>query len=90
MARIHPDAFRLGAAAVWLADQRYRAAAVNVPTLVMVGDEDRITPPALSHELARLIAGARIEVVAGAGHLTNIEQPTAFNAAVDRFVENMT
>ena len=90
MARIHPDAFRLGAAAVWLADQRDRAAAVDVPTLVMVGDEDRITPPALSHELATLIAGARIEVVAGAGHLTNIEQPTAFNAAVDRFVESLT
>ena len=54
MAAIDPAAYRLGAAAVWLADQRDRAAAIDVPTLILVGEEDRITPPALSEELARL------------------------------------
>lgn len=89
MARIDPEAYRLGAAAVWLADQRERAAAIDVPTLVLVGDEDRITPPELSHELAALVRGATIEVIAGAGHLANIEQAHAFNAAVDRFLESL-
>lgn len=89
MAGIDPAAYRHGAAAVWLADQRDRAAAVRAPTLVLVGDEDRVTPPALSEELAALIPGSRIEVIAGAGHLANIEQPEAFNASVDRFLATL-
>jgi 3-oxoadipate enol-lactonase len=86
MGKIDPEAYRLGAAAVWLADQRDRAAAVDVPTLVMVGDEDRITPPALSEQLAALIPGARLTVVKRAGHLANLEQPDAFNGALDQFL----
>ena len=93
MGRIDPAAYRCGAAAVWLADQRDRAAAIDVPTLVLVGEEDAITPPALSHALADLV-GARcdprpdvtLEIIGGAGHLANLEQPEAFNRAVDRFL----
>ena len=58
MARIDPAAYRIGAEAVWLADQSDRAAAIDVPTLVVVGEEDRVTPPELSQELAALIPGA--------------------------------
>ncbi len=79
----------LGARAVWLADQRDRAAAINVPTLVLVGDEDVITPPALSEQLAALISGAKLEMIAGAGHLANLEQPLAFNAAIDEFLSEI-
>ena len=86
MSRIDPEAYRLGSAAVWLADQRERAAAIAVPTLVLVGDEDRITPPALSRELAALVEPAKVELIDGAGHLANIEQAGAFNRAVDRFL----
>lgn len=86
MARINPAAYRQGAAAVWLADQRDRAAAVAVPTLVIVGSEDVITPPILSRALADLIDGATLVEIAGAGHLTNIEAPAEFNRAVDRFL----
>jgi 3-oxoadipate enol-lactonase len=86
MATIDPAAYRLGAAAVWLADQRHRAAAIRVPTLILVGDEDRITPPALSDELAALISGSRIERIAAAGHLSNAERPELFNMAVERFL----
>lgn len=84
MSAIDPAAYRLGAAAVWLADQRDRAARIRVPTLVLVGDEDAITPPSLSEELARLIRGSRLEILNGAGHLTNAEQPEMFNEAVNR------
>lgn len=86
MASINPDAFRLGAAAVWLAEQRDRVAAIDVPTLVLVGDEDQITPLALSTELTHLIAGARMETIFNAGHLINLEQPARFNQLVDRFL----
>ena len=87
MARINPDAFRIGTEAVWLADQRDRVARIAVPTLVLVGDQDTITPPALSEELARAIPGARLQILVGAGHLTNIEKPDEFNEVVETFVE---
>jgi 3-oxoadipate enol-lactonase len=86
MSRIDPAAYRIGAEAVWLADQRARAGAINVPTLVLVGDQDRVTPPALSTDLAGLIPGARMEVIEGAGHLGNIERPGEFNRLLDEFI----
>jgi 3-oxoadipate enol-lactonase len=89
MATIDPPAFRIGAAAVWLADQRDRAAAVDVPTLILCGDEDEVTPPALSEELAQLIQGSRVEIISASGHLANAEQPEQFNAAIDRFLREV-
>ena len=89
MAAIDPAAYRLGAEAVWLADQRDRAAAIDVPTLILVGEEDAITPPALSEDLAGRIAGSRLVRIAGAGHLANVEQPEAFNSAIESFVAEL-
>ena len=90
MAAIDPAAFRLGAAAVWLADQRDRAAAIVVPTLVLVGEEDGITPPSLSRDLAALVESrapfVRCETITRAGHLANLEQPKEFNRAIDLFL----
>jgi 3-oxoadipate enol-lactonase len=86
MARIDPDAFRIGAKAVWLADQRERVAAIEVPTLVLVGGEDTVTPPELSRELAEAIPGAELHILAGAGHLANLERPADFNRLVEEFV----
>lgn len=80
MAEIPLAAYRLGARAVWLADQRARAAAIDAPTLILCGEEDQITPPALSEDLAGLIPHARLAFIAGAGHLANAERPTTFNA----------
>ena len=89
MSGIDPVAYRIGAEAVWFADLRGAAAAIRVPTLVLCGDEDRITPPALSDELAALIPGARLKIIDQAGHLSNAEQPAAFNSAVDRFLADL-
>ena len=86
MAAIDVEAYCVGAEAVWLADQADRARAVEVPTLVLCGSEDQITPPTLSEQLAALIPGARLELIERAGHLANAEQPAAFNAAIDHFV----
>jgi 3-oxoadipate enol-lactonase len=86
MARIDPAAYRIGAAAVWLADQRDRAAEIRLPTLVLCGAEDHITPPALSRELGALIPDARLELIDRAGHLSNMEQPEEFNTVVGGFI----
>lgn len=86
MAAIDPEAYRIGARAVWLADQRDRAALIDVPTLVLVGDLDPVTPPALSQELAALIDGSRLEVIAGASHIANLDKPVEFNREVERFI----
>jgi|SRR5687768_15765426 len=89
MAAIDRVAYRVGAEAVWLADQRDAAAAINVPALVLCGEEDRVTPPALSQALAELVPGAELEIIAGAGHLSNAEQPVAFNLTLDRFLADL-
>ena len=89
MSRIGPAAYRIGAEAVWLADQRARAGAINVPTLVIVGDQDRVTPPDLSNELADMIPDARLNVIRGAGHLSNLERPDDFNRVVEAFIREV-
>jgi 3-oxoadipate enol-lactonase len=86
MSRIDPAAYCIGAEAVWLADQRDRAAAVDVPALVICGDDDKPTPPELSRELHAMIFGSRLEMIARAGHLTNLEQPQEFNRIVEQFI----
>ena len=89
MAKIDPAAFRIGAEAVWLADQRDRVHNICAPTLVICGAEDHITSPALSHELTRLIPGARYEEIEAAGHLTNLEKPAEFNTLVGAFIRGV-
>jgi 3-oxoadipate enol-lactonase len=89
MARIDPAAYRIGAEAVWLADQRDRAHDIRVPALVLCGSEDRVTPPALSRELAKLIPGAQLEHIERAGHLGNLERPEAFDTLVGAFIRGV-
>ncbi len=60
--------------------------AITAPTHVVVGEEDTLTPPATSREMADRIPGARLTVIEGAGHLSNIEQSEAFNRAVLGFL----
>jgi 3-oxoadipate enol-lactonase len=59
---------------------------IRVPTLVVVGEHDTTTPLRLSQELVALIAGARLQVIRDSGHLTNIEQPEAFDACLAEFL----
>ena len=73
----------------WLADQSERAGDIRVPTLVLCGAEDKITPPALSRELAHLIPGARFDLIEHAGHITNFEKPDEFNTLVGAFIRGV-
>jgi pimeloyl-ACP methyl ester carboxylesterase len=61
-------------------------ATIDVPTLIVVGDEDVITPPKDARRLQEGIAGSGIEILSGAGHLSNVERPASFNTVVSEFV----
>jgi 3-oxoadipate enol-lactonase len=59
---------------------------IAVPTLVLVGSEDAVTPVEEARGMASAIPGARLQVVEGAGHLSNLERWDAFNAALGGFL----
>jgi pimeloyl-ACP methyl ester carboxylesterase len=61
-------------------------AAISVPTLVLVGSEDTLTPPAVAEKLAQAIPGGRLVRIEKAGHLANAENPTSFNDMLMAFL----
>jgi pimeloyl-ACP methyl ester carboxylesterase len=63
-------------------DARPLLPAIRCPTLVLVGDDDRLTPAPISRAMAAAIPDARLEIVRGAGHLSTIEAPLAVSAAL--------
>ncbi|MBM3463784.1 MAG: alpha/beta fold hydrolase [Armatimonadetes bacterium] len=66
-------------------DLRSRLGEIKAPTLVVAGDEDRLTPQAESDLLAREIPGARLEVIPDCGHAMMIDRADAFNGLVEDF-----
>jgi pimeloyl-ACP methyl ester carboxylesterase len=68
------------------ADSTPSLAEITVPTLVMVGTEDELTPPAVVRAMAQRIPGARYAEIPGAGHLAPLERPGPFNSAVAEFL----
>jgi pimeloyl-ACP methyl ester carboxylesterase len=65
-------------------------AAIRVPTLVLCGEEDGVTPPAESEAMARGIAGAELAIIPRAGHLANLESPAEYQRVVRTFVRRVT
>lgn len=63
---------------------------ITMPTHFVVGAEDRLTPPHLSQAMHRDLPGSALTILAGAGHLSNIEAPQAFNDAVLGFLLKAT
>jgi 3-oxoadipate enol-lactonase len=61
-------------------------AAINVPTLIIVGAEDALTPPSDAQILHAGIAGSRLVTIPQCGHMANLEQPAALNAALGAFL----
>ena len=60
-----------------------------MPTLVVSGEEDALTPVSGAREMAVAIAGSRFAVIPRAGHLANLENPEAFNRALVEFLEQL-
>jgi pimeloyl-ACP methyl ester carboxylesterase len=62
---------------------------IAVPTLVVGGEKDALMPPEVARGLASRIPGARCEIIAGAGHLSNLDQPEQFNKLLLEFVSKL-
>lgn len=67
-------------------DSTAELATVTVPTLVVVGEQDQLSPPEVAEAMANAIPGSRLVVVPDAGHVSNMENPEAFNAALEEFL----
>jgi len=59
---------------------------VKVPTLLIWGDDDKRSPLSCGEAMREAIPGARLVVIPNAGHVSNMEQPEAFNVAVREFL----
>ena len=64
-------------------------ATLDAPALVMVGDEDTLTPPEESERMASTLPHATLARIPAAGHLSSMENPEAFNAAIRRFLATL-
>ena len=71
------------------ADHRAMLAQLDVPTLVLCGRVDQVTPLALSREAAALIPGARLHIVEDAGHWTPLEQPAVVADQLERLLDRV-
>jgi 3-oxoadipate enol-lactonase len=71
-------------------DSRPLLPQISVPTLVVCGEEDTITPPQDSEALHAGIPGSRLARLPGAGHLSNVETPAAFSFALNSFLGELS
>ncbi len=62
---------------------------IACPTLIIVGDEDVVTPPKDSESMHHAIAGSQLVVLPGTGHLSNLETPEAFSKTLDGFLRRL-
>lgn len=67
-------------------DSRPLLPQIACPVLILVGEEDTLTPPADSEAMAQAIPGAQLEIISQTGHLSNLEQPSAFSNHVRSFL----
>jgi len=70
-------------------DSTATLATIDVPTLVLVGQEDALTPVAEAELLHEAIRGSRLEVIEHAGHVSNLERPAAFNHVLSEFLASL-
>lgn len=90
MERLHTQSYIKSIEASVALDHTDLYRAIRVPTLVVVGALDRLTPPDMAREIAGQIEGSRLEVIEGAGHLPNFEKADAFNRIVLDFLRSVS
>jgi len=61
---------------------------IRCPALVVVGEEDTVTPKAAAEAMHRAIPGSELVIISAAGHLSSLEQPVSFNQALTRFLDS--
>jgi 3-oxoadipate enol-lactonase len=89
MARTHEGAYVATCEAISAADYRADAAKIHIPTLVIGGEFDGSTPPAVVTDTAGLIQGASLEIIPGAAHLPCVEKPEAYAELLAKFLRTV-
>ena len=85
MSDFHPVGFRLMAASLARTDTRDLLPNIRVPTLLIWGDADERSPMSVAYRIRDAIPGARLAIISGAGHVSNLEEAAQFNAEVRDF-----
>jgi pimeloyl-ACP methyl ester carboxylesterase len=62
---------------------------IKVPVLIMVGNEDKITPPDAARFIHERIEGSLLKIIDHAGHLSNLENPDEFNNQLKKFIASV-
>jgi len=86
MAAVPPETYRKAVRMLTTFDRRRELAAIRVPTLLIAGTDDRTAPPEVMRKMAQKIPGAEFVLLEGCGHLGPMDQPQAFNAALEDFL----
>jgi pimeloyl-ACP methyl ester carboxylesterase len=89
MSRVNPETLYGDFLACSRFDVTETVSRIRVPTLIVCGDEDKMTPPAMSQNLKEQIPGARLAMIGSAGHFPMLENPEAFNGVLRGFVESL-
>ncbi len=63
---------------------------IKVPTLIVVGEEDKVTPVSESEAMAKVISGSKVTILPKTGHLSNLENPAAFNETLQKFLSSLS
>ncbi len=87
MSRVPEATYRAALQAIASFDRREALAQIRVPTLVLAAEHDMTAPPDVMQRMASRIIGGQYACVPHAGHIANVESPTAFNECVLRFLE---
>lgn len=89
MAKVPEQTYRDVVQLLTTFDLRSALPNIAVPTLLIAGEEDKLSPPQMMERTAGYIPAARFEMIPGIGHMTQIEAPDRFNALVDGFLGAM-
>jgi 3-oxoadipate enol-lactonase len=71
-------------------DQTPHLPTIAVPTLIVVGDADAITPPAVAESMQKQIRNSTLEIIKGSGHMSPMEQPEQVNRAIERLIRSIS
>lgn len=85
-----PEILRKDFLAVEAFDVTDRLENITAPTLILCGQEDRMTPPSLSQSLHRCIPNSRLHIIPNAGHNVIVEQPEIVAAYIDEFITQLS
>jgi pimeloyl-ACP methyl ester carboxylesterase len=89
MSAVAAESYRAALHCLVTFDRRASLRAIRCPTLAIAGERDRVSSPAVVERMAAAIPGARYRLLAGVGHLANLERPELFDAALGDFLREL-